>query len=263
MVRALLIRGMLCGILAGLLVFGVARVFGEPQVDRAIAFETAMDNARIEADARRGRHDAPEPVLVSRPMQAGFGLLTGVMVYSIAFGGLFALVFAAVDRRLGRLGPRGMSALLAAAGFIAVSLVPGLKYPANPPSVGHPDTIGLRTGLYAVMMAVSVAAMLGAALLRRHLAPRHGTWTAALAAAAFYGLAVIATAAILAPVDEVPDGFPAELLWRFRIDSMAMQLVLWGTLGLGFGALAERARTGAWDTSRLAPTAWRIRHGGR
>lgn len=255
MVRTLLIRGMLCGVLAGLLVFGFARVFGEPQVDRAISFETAMDDARIQADARRGIHDAAEPVLVSRSMQASFGLLTGIMVYGTAFGGLFALVFAAIDRRLGTIGPRGMSALLAAAGFVAVYLVPNLKYPANPPAVGHPDTIGLRTELYVVMMAVSIAAMLGAALLRRHLVPRHGAWSAALAASAFYGIAVLVVAAILTPIDEVPAAFPAVLLWHFRIDSVAMQLILWATLGLGFGALTERAATGSWR--RETRLAWR------
>ena len=39
MVRDLLIRGMIAGLIAGLFCFGVAKVFGEPQVDRAIAFE--------------------------------------------------------------------------------------------------------------------------------------------------------------------------------------------------------------------------------
>jgi hypothetical protein len=33
------------------------------------------------------------PELVSRPMRASRGPLAGVMVYSTAFGGLFALVF--------------------------------------------------------------------------------------------------------------------------------------------------------------------------
>ena len=88
MVRSLLIRGMLVGFVAGLLVFGFAKAFGEPQVDSAIAFETAMDEARMAADAAKGVHDMPEEELVSRPMQASFGLLTGVMVYSTAFGGL-------------------------------------------------------------------------------------------------------------------------------------------------------------------------------
>ena len=57
MVGNLLLRGMLVGVLAGLLAFGLARIFGEPQVDRAIAFEEQMNQAKGEA---------PEPELVSR-----------------------------------------------------------------------------------------------------------------------------------------------------------------------------------------------------
>src|SRR5271154_6565699 len=119
MVRTLLIRGMVVGIVAGLLAFGFAKVFGEPQVDRAIAFETKMDQAKGEA---------PEPELVSRHVQSTIGLLTGVLVYGTAIGGLFALVFAYASGRVGRIGPRGLAALLALAGFVAIILVPGLKY---------------------------------------------------------------------------------------------------------------------------------------
>ena len=241
MVRSLLIRGMLVGFVAGLLVFGFAKVFGEPQVDRAIAFETAMDDAKTQADAAKGIHDIPEPELVSRPMQSSFGLLTGVMVYATAFGGLFALVFAFANGRASTLGPRAVSALLAATGFIAFYLVPNLKYPANPPSVGQPDTIGLRTELYFVMVALSIAAMTAAVAVRKRLAPRLGIWEAATIAAACYVVAVVVVAAILPPIDEVPAGFPAVVLWQFRVDSLAMQAIMWSVLGLGFGALTERS----------------------
>ena len=46
MTRTLLLRGMLVGVVAGLLVFAFARWIGEPQVERAIAFETAADQAQ-------------------------------------------------------------------------------------------------------------------------------------------------------------------------------------------------------------------------
>jgi hypothetical protein len=69
MARSPLIRGMLVGFVAGLLVFGFAKIFGEPQVDRAIAFEMAMDEIKMKADAAKDIHDMPEPELVSRPMQ--------------------------------------------------------------------------------------------------------------------------------------------------------------------------------------------------
>ena len=241
MVRTLLIRGMLVGLLAGLVVFAFGKFFGEPQVERAIAFETALDEARAKAQEASGIHALQEPQLVSRPVQAGWGLLTGVIVYSTAFGGLFALVFAAVNRRAVDLGPRATAALLAAIGFVAVYLIPSLKYPANPPSVGEPETIGIRTALYFSMLALSVAAMALAAVLRKRVAARHGGWTGALAATGFYLVAMIVVGSLMPPVNEVPEAFPAILLWRFRIASLGMQLVMWATLGLLFGALTERA----------------------
>jgi predicted cobalt transporter CbtA len=244
MVRALLIRGMLVGLLAGLLVFGFGKVFGEPQVDRAISFESAIDEAKARAEEAKGIHVVEEPELVSRRVQSSIGLLTGVVVYSTAFGGLFALVFAAADRRVVTLRPRAVSALLAASGFIAVYVVPNLKYPANPPSVGDPDTIRQRTALYFIMLAFSVVAMIAAAVLRKRLVPRQGEWNAALTSAGGYLVAVIVVAAILPGINEVPDAFPAVVLWQFRVASFGMQLLMWATIGLVFGALTERALSG-------------------
>jgi len=254
MVRTLLIRGMLCGLRAGLLVFSFAKVFGEPQVDRAIAFASAMDEAKVKADAAKGIHDMEMPELVSRPVQASWGLLTGVVVYSTAFGGLFALVFAFANGRVSNsLSPRTVAALLALSGIVAVYIVPNLKYPANPPSVGHPDTIGIRTQLYFTMMALSIAAMVGAAVLRKRLVPRFGVWSAALIAGAAYVVAVAVVSALLPPVNEVSADFPAVVLWHFRIDSFAMQVIMWATLGLVFGAATETGGAG----SSLPQLLWR------
>jgi hypothetical protein len=134
--------------------------------------------------------------------------------------------------------------LLAASGFIAVYVVPNLKYPANPPSVGQPDTIGHRTALYFIMLALSVAAMVAAAMLRKRLAIRYGGWNAALIAAGFYLIAVIVVACLLPSINEVPEAFPAVVLWHFRVASFGMQLIMWTTLGLLFGALTQRAIAG-------------------
>jgi hypothetical protein len=231
MVRALLVRGMLAGILAGALAFGFAWVFGEPQVDLAIAFE---DHAHHMAG------DAPEPELVSRAVQSSAGLLTGVLVYGCALGGIFALAFAYAYGRIGRMGARGTAAVLAAAGFLVLILVPQIKYPANPPSIGDPETIGARTALYFTMIAVSVIAAVAASSTGRQLAPRLGAWNAALVAAAAYVAVVAAGMAILPPVNEVPADFAATTLWNFRVASLGIEAVLWTTLGLVFGPLAER-----------------------
>lgn len=231
MVRTLLIRGMLVGVVTGLLAFGFAKLFGVPQIDLAIAFEEQV---------RQASGEAPEMETVSRGVQTGIGLLTGVVVYGAAWGGLFALAFAFAYGRVGRLSPRLTAALLAGAGFITIALLPQLKYPANPPSVGAPETIAYRSELYFLMILISVAAAIAATMIGRRLAARYGGWNAALiAGAAFIGI-IVAAQLLLPSINEVPDQFPAVVLWRFRIASLGIQLVLWTTFGLLFGALAER-----------------------
>ena len=237
MVGAMLLRGMLIGVLAGLLGFGFLKLAGEPNVDRAIAFETQLDEQKAMAEHKAV---AEEPEIVSRKTQAGLGLFTGVMVYSAAFGGLFALAFATAYGRVGGLSPRALSLVLAALGFVAVHLVPSLKYPPNPPSVGDPDTIGLRTALYFSLIAVSLVAMVAAGMLRSRLQKRLGTWNAWLVAGTAYLVLMTVVSLALPRIDEVPEAFPAVVLWQFRVASLGAQLILWTVLGLAFGVLAER-----------------------
>jgi hypothetical protein len=242
MVTTLLVRGMLVGILAGLLTFGFLKAYGEPQVDIAIAFETQMDLAKEAAERAKGMAVQEEPELVSRQVQAGIGLFTAVMVYCTAFGGLFGLAFAfAYGRVPGLLTPQAVSLVLAVAGFVAIYLIPNLKYPANPPSIGDPATIKMRTALYFIMIAISIAAMIGAFAFRRLLVDRFGDWNASFIVAAYFLVIVVIAGFLLPVVNEVPQQFPAVVLWKFRMASLGAQFIMWTTLGVLFGALTERA----------------------
>lgn len=277
MVRSLLIRGMIAGLIAGILAFGFARVFGEPQVDRAIAFEEQMDKAKEEKAAQQmlnsatdsaatssgnmsmassgnmagmnmSNAEAAEPELVSRAVQSGIGLFTGVVVYGTAFGGLFALVFAYAYGRIGNLSPRATAALLAGAAFLALVIVPDIKYPANPPAVGNPDTIGERTGFFLVMILATIAAMIIAGKIARHMAAQIGGWNAAFLGGAIFIVLVVIVQLLLPVINEVPEGFPATVLWRFRITSIGIEAILWTAIGLIFGALAEKVLVrGRWS----------------
>jgi hypothetical protein len=226
-----LLRGMLVGLVAGLIAFVFAHTYGEPQVDKAIAFEESQAQAAGEA---------PEEEIVSRPTQAGIGLATGVLVYGAALGGLFSLVFAYANGRLGSLGPRGTSALIAVLGFLAVIVVPGLKYPANPPSVGNPETITYRTELFFIMIVISIAAMVAAVGLAQRLWTRLGGWNASIVAAVAFLIVFALVKVALPDINEVPEKFSAVVLWQFRVASMGIQLTLWTVIGLLFGAVAER-----------------------
>ncbi len=225
MTRALLLRGMLVGLVAGVLALIFSKIFGEPHVDLAIAFEEA--------------HSAAE--VASRDVQSTIGLATAILAYAVAYGGIFALVFAYANGRIGKFRPRVTAGLLALGGFVVVVFVPFVKYPANPPSVVNPDTLGQRTVLYFSMIAISILVAVAAILIGRALAPRFGNWNATLLAIGGY-VVVIAVAYVVLPViQETPEEFPAVVLWNFRLASLGTQIVLWSTLGLLFGGLTERS----------------------
>ena len=231
MVRALLVRGMIAGLCAGVLAAGFAEVVGEPQVDQAITFEASH------ADAAEPHHHDP----VSRDVQKSVGLFTAFAVYGASFGGLFALAFAVVFGRVGRARALPTAVWLAGAVFVAVVLVPFLKYPANPPAIGDPETIGSRTALYFSMIAISVLSAVAAVRLARQAAARWGETAGPLVGVGAFVVLVVAAGLALPAVNEVPRDFPATTLWHFRVASLGTQLVLWSSLGLLFGAAAQRA----------------------
>lgn len=252
MTRNLLICGLIAGLCAGLLATGFARVVGEPAVDDAIAFEEST------APPSTGPE---EPALVTRGVQSSIGLLTAAAVFGLAVGGLFALAFAFVYGRVGHVGPLTTSLWLAAGAFVVVFLVPFLKYPANPPAVGNPDTIDRRTALYWLMIAISLAAAGAAIRLRSYLTSRTSGTVATLASIAAY-LVVVLVAGLANPgIHEVSADFPAVTLWEFREATVGMQLVLWTTIGIVFGFLAQRVMTRSPARSRAATSAARLSEG--
>ncbi|MFE9564266.1 CbtA family protein [Streptomyces sp. NPDC006487] len=229
--RVLLVRGMLAGLLAGIAAFLVAYLLGESQVDAAIAIEEAGAHDHGDAEA------AP----VSRALQATAGLGTGTLLYGIALGGIAALVYCYALGRIGRFGPRATALLVSGGLFVTVSLVPFFKYPANPPAVGDPETTVQRTTLYVLMLALGLLLAAAALILGRRLAPGLGNWNASIVASLAFVVAVGIAYALLPGINEVPEGFPAALVWQFRLASLAIQAAMWSTFGLAFGFLAERA----------------------
>ncbi|MEV0568444.1 CbtA family protein [Dactylosporangium sp. NPDC050588] len=227
--RTLLVRGMITGLVAGVAAFLFAYLFGEGPINDAIAFE--------EVHATDHEHGP-----VSRTVQSTLGLATASVVYGVAIGGLFAIAVAVTLGRIGRISARATAAIVALAGFVGVALVPFLKYPANPPATGNPDTLQQRTGLYFLMIVIGVAAVLGAIVVSRSLQPRFGTWNATILAVVGAATVVGVAIAMLPAVNEVPDGFSPVLLWRFRLASLGTQAVTWATLGLLFGYLTERSQ---------------------
>lgn len=242
MMRTLLIRGLVAGVLAGIAAALFALVAGEPQVDAAIAIEeagTAQSHSHAEAPAE-GQHTEEEP-LVSRDVQKFLGMPIAQVAYGTAIGGLFALAFAFVYGRFGPASVRAYGVSLAAAGFVAVSLVPFLKYPANPPAVGQPGTIGSRTELFFAFLGISVIAAGVAAYIAMAMSERFSRWTANTLGIAGYAVVMTACGLVLPTVNEVSAEFPPSVLWEFRLASLGTLVVLWAVLGVSFAVLVHRA----------------------
>jgi hypothetical protein len=233
-----LVRGLLAGLIAGLAAFGVAYAVGEPQVAAAIALEEAQADHSAAHGAGHGDGDAP--VEVSRANQSTWGLLTGTVAIGVAMGGITGLAAAFALGRIGTLKPPQTTALVALLGFVAVGLVPFLKYPATPPAVGNPATIGDRTTLYFTYLAIAVAAIIAETVFASMLLRRGASALQAVMFPALGFLAVVGIAAYMLPtVNEVGD-FPADTLWYFRRASILTTAALWATLGVVLTGLVGR-----------------------
>src|SRR3954468_5804156 len=112
MERKLVVRGMLAGALAGLLVFLFARIVAEPQIRAAIDYENGRDALSKAADTGGGSE------VFSRTVQANLGLGAGMVFFGIAMGALFAVVYTVCLGRVGDLRPRPLALLVAGGGFI-------------------------------------------------------------------------------------------------------------------------------------------------
>lgn len=234
--RNFLVRGLLVGLFAGIVTFGVAYTIGEPSVSASIAVEEA-GSAEHQHASEPG---APEQIVVPRSLQSTLGLLTGTMVAGVTLGGLVSVLSALALGRFGRLGVRATTLGVAAVGFVTVYVLPFVAYPANPPAVGRAETIGYRTELYFAMMAISVTAAVAAVVVARLLAPRWGSWHAALAAVGGYLALSLVAVALMPTYDEVPADFPATVLYEFRAASFAIQLTLWTVIGAGLAEVLHR-----------------------
>jgi predicted cobalt transporter CbtA len=236
--RDFLIRGLLAGLIAAFAAFGVAYVVGEPSVRAAIALEDSAGGHSHGAEASdAGEHaeaDAPADgeVEVPRSLQSTLGLLTGLLVAGVTLGGLVGVVSAMAMGRFGRLSPRSTTLAVTAMAFVAVYVVPFLIYPPNPPAVGSGDTIGMRSALYFIFLTISLIAAVTAVLVGRRLRERVGGWHAALIGIAGYVVVMLVVMALMPHYNEVPDSFPASVLYDFRRASFLTQLTLWTVLGV-------------------------------
>lgn len=261
MERRLVLNGLLAGLVAGLVAFIYARIVGEPLISQAIDYESGRAAAEEALSHAAGGHSHGGDEIVSRGVQAGWGLAAGVIGYAVALGGIFSVVYAACLGKFHGVSPRWLALMLAGAGFVAVSLVPFLKYPSNPPAVSLDETTGPRSAYYLLLVIASIALMVFSVWVGRRVAQRSTTINGIVAG--FAGWTIITTATLIAfpttgsmsdsgRASETPlplldetgaivfPGFSADLLYDFRLYSLGLHFLVWTVIGLGFGLLVER-----------------------
>ena len=181
-----ILRGALAGLIAGVLGFGFARIFAEPFIDKAIDYEYGRDQVLALLNHAAGRPmTADGPEIFSRHIQSTIGVASGIIGFSVAMGALVAVAYLVLHGRFG-VRPGHLAWLIAGFGFLGVYLLPFVKYPANPPAIGHMFTIGTRGQLYLTMVAGSLILLGLAVYLARRLTPRLGVLNATLLSAAAF-----------------------------------------------------------------------------
>lgn len=240
--------GLIAGIVAGLFSFVFARIYIEPLVDRAIAYEGERSDA--ETALAGGAHEHGEEV-VSRTIQQNLGVGVGTVLFGLIMGAFlavaFTVVWAYVGRRYPQVDPRSVAGLLALSGFVAAYLIPFCAYPANPPAVDLEGTINGRTSAFLTITVLSVVFMIAVWVLAFYLSPRIGGFYAAIVSGVAYLVAAGVAIAALPKYDEIPgalmngdtvvmSGFPADTFGDFRFYSVLNQVILWTVLGVVFAA---------------------------
>ena len=220
-------RGALAGLLGGLLAGLFGFLLAEPLIDQAVRLEAART------------HTPASGEVFSRSTQH-VGLIAASTATGVALGALLGVLYAVLHRADPLADPWRRSLTLGAAAFFGLYLVPFVRYPANPPGVGDPDTLGSRTAAYLIAVVVGVVGAIVAGqtadLLRRRgtrASHRQLAVTAVLIGALAIPFAI--------PADQDPLAVPAGLLWTFRLLAVATAVVLWGGLTACFGLLGERA----------------------
>jgi predicted cobalt transporter CbtA len=220
-----LISGFAAGIIHGLVNVAVV----EPYLDTAIGIET--QHLFSEGKAQ----DTPkfwEDFSTYRLWQKEGSVVSGGIL-GLATGALFGVVFA--YSRSGLPGQNNIIKAIGLAGIMwfTIFFIPFLKYPANPPTIGDPNTIVFRSITYAVFIALSGLGALGFSLLYKRMKK-------SIKLVILGYVIYISVVFVLMPPNPDPITAPTELVNGFRLTSASTMTMYWIINGIILGFLWER-----------------------
>jgi len=223
-----LISGALAGFVHGTVNFAIV----EPYLDQAIGIENQNLFASGEAE------DTPQfwaEYEGYRIWQKSGQVLAGVIL-GTSIGALFGLVFAFARNSLPGNNDIKKALVLAGIMWFTMYLIPFLKYPANPPTVGDSETVVLRAILYLSFIAISGFGALGFYKLstkfenKKKIIPLVG-----------YGL-FISVAFFVMPENPDEIAAPMNLVNEFRMMSVFGVTSFWISVGVFLGLFWNRLK---------------------
>ncbi|MFQ5940250.1 MAG: CbtA family protein [Nitrososphaerales archaeon] len=228
------------GVISGLIHGGINLFVTEPFIDQAIDLE--IENATADGEDV----GSPEEIVQYRTWQKGGQVLAGGIL-GLSLGSLFALVYAFSWSSLPGSNGRKKGLFLAAIMWFTIFLIPFLKYPANPPAIGDPETIYYRQSLYLVLIVASGLGSLGLAFMYKKLHGRNYRKFAVPALYAFY----ISVVFVIMPTSPDTLTTTTDLVNNFRIASALTVTLFWFLLGTIFGSFWDRFRPHIRVTSKV------------
>ena len=221
-----LLSGAISGTLLAIMNLGIV----EPYIDEAINIEN--QNAIAQGEVIN-----PQEFNDYRLWQKSGEIAAGTIL-GISLGALFGVVFALTRNSIPGSNDKKKALILAAVMLLVIYIVPALKYPANPPAVGDPETIYYRESLYITLLTVSGFSALGLAFLYRKLGDKKGKQ---IVVPVIY-IGIIAAAFMILPPNPDEITAPMDLVMGFRIASGLTMSVFWGFLGIILGAFWDKTR---------------------
>ena len=146
-ITIVLVSGAIAGFVHGTINFALV----EPYLDQAIGLENESLFASGEAEDTLEFWAEYESY---RIWQKSGQVLAGVIL-GLAMGSLFGIVYALSRNSLPGKTDVTKSVILAGVMWLTIYIIPFLKYPANPPTVGDGETVMLRAILYVSFIALS------------------------------------------------------------------------------------------------------------
>ena len=215
--------GVIAGIILALLNLGIV----EPTIDKAIALE-------VQKQVSSGENVNMSELIDYRYWQKA-GAFAGGAIYGAGLASLFGVIFVFARNKLPGKNNKQKAIVLAGIMWFVLFLMVALKYPANPPAVGDPETIYYREMLYVAYIMISGFAALGLAVIwiRTNMNSKR------IIIPLIYA-AIMVTAFVVMPSNPDKIEISMDLIQTFRILSAITIGVFWAILGIIFGSLWDK-----------------------